>query len=99
LVVFFSQVLSKTCERLNKLGTGKAEYITSDLSSQAGCAALCDEVKKRFEKIHVLVNNSGMAIAGEFHQYPEKGRRIGSVFTISAPSLDRSRYFMPVIRR
>ncbi|KAA1087860.1 hypothetical protein PGTUg99_018939 [Puccinia graminis f. sp. tritici] len=67
------EVLSKTCERLNGMGTGKAEYITSDLSSKAGCAALCDELKKRFDKIHVLVNNSGMAIAGEFHQYPEKG--------------------------
>ncbi|KAA1098554.1 hypothetical protein PGT21_036410 [Puccinia graminis f. sp. tritici] len=66
------EVLSKTCERLNGMGTGKAEYITSDLSSKAGCAALCDELKKRFDKIHVLVNNSGMAIAGEFHQYPEK---------------------------
>ncbi|WAQ85414.1 hypothetical protein PtA15_6A42 [Puccinia triticina] len=62
----------ETCERLNELGTGKAEFIVSDLSSKAGCAALCDEVKKRFEKIHVLVNNSGIAIPGQFHQYPEK---------------------------
>ncbi|WAR55303.1 hypothetical protein PtB15_6B42 [Puccinia triticina] len=66
------ETLSKTCERLNELGTGKAEFIVSDLSSKAGCAALCDEVKKRFEKIHVLVNNSGIAIPGQFHQYPEK---------------------------
>ncbi|KAI9620072.1 hypothetical protein KEM48_008347 [Puccinia striiformis f. sp. tritici PST-130] len=66
------EILSKTCERLNRLGTGKAEYIVSDLSSKAGCVALCEEVKKKFDKIHVLVNNSGMAIAGEYHQYPEK---------------------------
>ncbi|POW11272.1 hypothetical protein PSTT_05441 [Puccinia striiformis] len=66
------EILSKTCERLNSLGTGKDEYIVSDLSSKAGCVALCEEVKKKFDKIHVLVNNSGMAIAGEYHQYPEK---------------------------
>ncbi|KNZ55911.1 hypothetical protein VP01_2545g2 [Puccinia sorghi] len=66
------EVLSKTCERLNRLGTGKAEYICADISTKAGCTELCDQLKKKFHKIHVLVNNSGTAIAGDFHQYPEK---------------------------
>jgi len=66
------EVLSKTCERLNTLGAGKAEYICADISTKAGCTELCDQLKKKFDKIHVLVNNSGTAITGEFHQYPEK---------------------------
>ncbi|KAI9611621.1 hypothetical protein H4Q26_008576 [Puccinia striiformis f. sp. tritici PST-130] len=78
------EILSKTCERLNRLGTGKAEYIVSDLSSKAGCVALCEEVKKKFDKIHVLVNNSGMAIAGEYHQYPEKDLNVKSIFYMTA---------------
>ncbi|PLW22573.1 hypothetical protein PCANC_04506 [Puccinia coronata f. sp. avenae] len=66
------EVLSKTCERLNQLGTGKAEYICGDVSSKAGCTELCDKLKKKFEKIHVLVNNSGTYVTGDFHQLPEK---------------------------
>jgi NAD(P)-dependent dehydrogenase (short-subunit alcohol dehydrogenase family) len=68
-----TQILSKTCERLNQLGTGKAEYICGDISSKAGCTELCDKLKKKFEKIHVLVNNSGTAVSSDFHHLPEKG--------------------------
>ncbi|PLW22589.1 hypothetical protein PCASD_05671 [Puccinia coronata f. sp. avenae] len=66
------EILSKTCERLNQLGTGKAEYICGDISSKAGCTELCDKLKKKFEKIHVLVNNSGTAVSSDFHHLPEK---------------------------
>ncbi|KAH9468676.1 hypothetical protein Pst134EA_009212 [Puccinia striiformis f. sp. tritici] len=79
------QILSKTCERLNQLGTGRAEYIVSDVSSKTGCVALCDELKTKFDKIHVLVNNSGTIIPGKFHEYCETDW--DSVFNLNVKSI------------
>jgi NAD(P)-dependent dehydrogenase (short-subunit alcohol dehydrogenase family) len=45
----------------------------ADLSSKAGCLAVCTEIKKRFQKIHVLVNNAGTILPAPFDDVPEKG--------------------------
>lgn len=66
------QALSKVCKELNALGTGKADYIVGDVSSKAGCVALCAEVKKKVSKIHVLVNNSGVSWGAPYDNVPEK---------------------------
>ena len=51
--------LEKTASRLNSLGPGKCEYVVADLKDKAGCDALCAEVKKKTDRLTVLVNNSG----------------------------------------
>lgn len=51
--------LKKTSDRLNKLGPGKCEYVVADLKDKKGCDALVQEVKRRTDRLHVLVNNSG----------------------------------------
>jgi NADP-dependent 3-hydroxy acid dehydrogenase YdfG len=51
--------LKSTSSRLNSLGPGKCEYIVADLKDKAGCDHLCAEVKKRTDRLTVLVNNSG----------------------------------------
>lgn len=66
------QALAKVCEQLNSFGKGKAEYIVGDVSSKAGCVALCSEIKKRVNKIHVLVNNSGVTWGAPYDNVPEK---------------------------
>ncbi|KNZ53039.1 uncharacterized protein VP01_3361g1 [Puccinia sorghi] len=68
---------------LNECGPGKAEYIVGDLSSKAGCVAVCAEIKKRFQKIHVLVNNAGAILSAPYDDVPEKGEKI---FTSVIPS-------------
>jgi NAD(P)-dependent dehydrogenase (short-subunit alcohol dehydrogenase family) len=50
--------LKKTSERLNGLGPGKCEYIVVDLGSKKGCEGLCEEVKKRVERLTVLISES-----------------------------------------
>ena len=50
----------KTTERLNALGAGKCEYIVADLKDKAGCVYLVAEVKKRTDRLTVLLNNTGM---------------------------------------
>lgn len=48
--------LKKTCERLNGLGPGKCEYVVADLGSKKGCMGLCEEVKRRVDRLTVLIS-------------------------------------------
>lgn len=51
--------LKKTCSRLNSIGPGKCEYIVADLKDKVGVDVLCAELKKRTDRLTVLLNNSG----------------------------------------
>ncbi|CAO2651669.1 Nn.00g042390.m01.CDS01 [Neocucurbitaria sp. VM-36] len=63
--------LKSTTDRLNKLGPGKCEYIIADLKDKAGCLALCAEMKKRTDRLTVLVNNTGASWGDDYYDYPE----------------------------
>ncbi|KAF1974192.1 3-oxoacyl-reductase, partial [Bimuria novae-zelandiae CBS 107.79] len=65
--------LKKTSERLNKLGPGTCEYIVADLKDKKGCLALCEEVKRRTERLTVLLNNSGATWGADYYDFPESG--------------------------
>jgi NAD(P)-dependent dehydrogenase (short-subunit alcohol dehydrogenase family) len=69
--------LQKTTERINKefggSSGGKVEYIVADLSNKAGCDALCAEVKKRTDRLTVLMNNSGITWGAPYEDFPESG--------------------------
>lgn len=51
--------LEVTSSRLNKLGPGSCDYVVADLKDKAGCDQLCNEVKKKTDRLTVLLNNSG----------------------------------------
>ncbi len=51
--------LEKTSSRLNQLGPGSCDYVVADLKDKAGCQHLCDQVKKKTDRLTVLLNNSG----------------------------------------
>jgi NADP-dependent 3-hydroxy acid dehydrogenase YdfG len=59
--------LKLTSSRLNALGPGKCEYIIADLKDKAGCEALCAEVKKRTDRLTVLVNNTGATWGDDYY--------------------------------
>ncbi|EME44730.1 hypothetical protein DOTSEDRAFT_44865 [Dothistroma septosporum NZE10] len=65
--------LEKTSSRLNSLGPGKCEYVVADLKDRAGCDALCAEVKKKTDRLTVLVNNSGATWGAPYDDFPESG--------------------------
>lgn len=59
--------LEETAQRLNQLGPGKCDYIVADLKDKAGCMALCEEVKRKTDRLTVLLNNSGATwVRGDF---------------------------------
>jgi NAD(P)-dependent dehydrogenase (short-subunit alcohol dehydrogenase family) len=59
---------------LNTLaGSGSAEAITADVSTEAGVDALADEVRRRCQRLSVLVNNAGTIRAEQLEQFPYGG--------------------------
>ena len=66
---------TQVAERLTKEGPGSCEYIIADLSSKKGCDALADELKKRTQVLHILVNNSGTTWGAPYDNFPEQGWR------------------------
>lgn len=63
------------CERvageINALGgPGKADGFAGDVSSEAGIAALVDEVRKRTDKLHILINNAGVSWGEPLETFP-----------------------------
>jgi len=65
--------LKKTADRLNKIGPGKAEYVVADLKDKAGVEHLVKEVKKRTDRLTVLVNNTGVTWGAPYDDFPESG--------------------------
>jgi len=65
--------LQKTAARLNSIGPGKCEYIVADLKDKAGVVALANEVKKRTDRLTVLLNNSGATWGDKYYDFPESG--------------------------
>lgn len=63
------------CERaadeINALGgSGKAVGFAGDVSSEGGIAALVDEVGKRTDKLHILINNAGISWGASLETFP-----------------------------
>ncbi|KIW11293.1 hypothetical protein PV08_10593 [Exophiala spinifera] len=65
--------LKKTSDRINKLGPGTCEYIVADLKDKAGCDGLVKEMKKRTDRLTVLVNNTGVTWGAPYDDFPESG--------------------------
>ena len=54
--------------------------------SKAGCNALIAEFRKRENKLHVLVNNSGITWGGPFLDFPEE-KGWDNVFNVNVKSI------------
>ncbi|KAK9894093.1 NAD(P)-binding protein [Cystobasidium minutum MCA 4210] len=64
--------LKEVADKLTKEGPGSCEYIVANLGTKAACDQLGDEVKKRVDKIHILINNSGSTWGARYNEVPEK---------------------------
>ncbi|PRP89435.1 hypothetical protein PROFUN_01298 [Planoprotostelium fungivorum] len=80
------QPLQAAADELNSWGPGKAIAIQADVSSKAGCKALCDEIRKHESKIHILVNNSGVSWGASLNDFPEK-EGWDNLFSLNVKSL------------
>jgi len=66
---------AEACEavaaQLNELaGSGSAEGFGGDLSTEQGVQALAEQVRKRTDKLHILINNAGATWGEDFETFP-----------------------------
>jgi NAD(P)-dependent dehydrogenase (short-subunit alcohol dehydrogenase family) len=78
--------LKQATEELNKLGSGGVHYIVANVGSKAGCDALASEIKKRENKLHVLVNNSGITWGAPMDDFPE-AKGWDNIFHVNVKSI------------
>ncbi|TMW64803.1 hypothetical protein Poli38472_008970 [Pythium oligandrum] len=62
----------ETADELNAFGAGKCIALQGNLTTEAGCKELADEIAKRETKVDVLINNSGVSWGGDIHNHPGK---------------------------
>lgn len=63
---------AKITEEAAGVGGGVVHALPHDLSAEAGCLDLIADVKDREEKLHCLVNNSGITWGEPMDSYPDK---------------------------
>lgn len=64
-----ADVCDAVAEELSK--SGECISIPADLGSEAGCRYLADEVAKREEQVHILVNNAGATWGAPIAEFPD----------------------------
>ena len=55
---------------LTALGPGSAEGFAGDVSTPEGVAALAAEVRRRTDRLHILVNNAGKSWGAPYEEFP-----------------------------
>lgn len=78
--------LKEAAEEISKASPIPVQYIKANVASRAGCDALIAEFKKRENKLHVLVNNSGITWGGSFTDFPEE-KGWDNVFNVNVKSI------------
>lgn len=61
---------ARVAGELNALGGGRAEGFSGDVSTEEGVAALVQEVRRRTDRLHILVNNAGLTWGAEYENFP-----------------------------
>jgi NAD(P)-dependent dehydrogenase (short-subunit alcohol dehydrogenase family) len=64
-----AEVCNAVATELSK--SGKCTSLPADLGTEAGCRYLADEIGKREEKVHILVNNAGANWGAPMAEYPD----------------------------
>ncbi|KAF8626274.1 hypothetical protein AX15_004947 [Amanita polypyramis BW_CC] len=78
--------LKEATVELNRKAKIPVQYIVGDVGSKAGCDALIGEFKKRENKLHVLINNSGITWGAPFDDFPE-AKGWDNVFNVNVKSI------------
>ncbi|KAK0210145.1 hypothetical protein DFS33DRAFT_1370705 [Desarmillaria ectypa] len=78
--------LKEAVADLQKTASEKVSYIVGNVATKAGCDAIIAEFKKHENKLHVLVNNSGITWGGPYDNFPEE-KGWDNVFNVNVKSV------------
>jgi len=78
--------------------SGACISFPADLGTEAGCGALAEEVARREEQVHILVNNAGANWGAPLEEYPDSA--FDKVFAINVKGVFHlTRALLPLLRR
>ncbi|TPX58148.1 hypothetical protein SpCBS45565_g08076 [Spizellomyces sp. 'palustris'] len=66
------QVVDEAAKELTAMGPGECIALVADLGTKAQAHALAEQIKQRESKLHILVNNAGMAWGSNLEDFDEK---------------------------
>jgi NAD(P)-dependent dehydrogenase (short-subunit alcohol dehydrogenase family) len=91
-----AETIDGIAKELSKSGTCIA--IPAYLSTEAGCQGLADEIAKREERLHILVNNAGNNWGAPLDEYPDAA--FDRVFALNVKGVFHlTRFLRPLLRR
>ena len=91
-----AQVCDAVAAELSK--SGACVSLPADLGTEAGCRALADEVAKREQQLHVLVNNAGANWGAPIDQYPDDA--FDKVFALNVKGVfNLTRFLTPLLQK
>ena len=91
-----AQVCDAVAAELSK--SGACVSLPADLGTEAGCRGLADEVAKREQQLHVLVNNAGANWGAPIDQYPDDA--FDKVFALNVKGVfNLTRFLMPLLQK
>jgi len=98
--VIISSRSAETCEEavkaLNKLGPGTCYAIPANLSKDSECKRLAEEIAKKEQFVHVLVNNAGANWGEAMSTYPDAAW--DRVLSLNVKSIFHlTRYLVPLL--
>ena len=60
----------KVAAELTAIGPGSAEGFAGDVGTAEGVAALSAEIRRRTDKLHILINNAGKSWGAPYEEFP-----------------------------
>jgi len=89
-----AEVCDEVAAELSKSGT--CTSIPADVGTEAGCRLLADEVGKREERLHILVNNAGANWGAPMAEFPDSA--FDKVFAVNVKGVFHlTRFLAPLL--
>ena len=89
--------LAEGAKAVKAAGGPEAMTIAGDLRTLAGCTQVFDQVKARFKRCDVLVNNAGATKGGKFFELPDEAWTDGFALKFFA-TVRLTRLFWPLLK-
>ncbi len=91
-----AEVLEKVAAELSKSGT--CIPIAADLSTEAGCKALADEIASREDHLNILVNNAGNNWGAPLEEFPDAA--FDRCFALNVKGVfNTTKFLLPLLKK
>src|SRR3990172_9304676 len=91
-----AEVCDEVAAELSK--SGRCTSIPADLGTEAGCRFLADEIGKREERVHILVNNAGANWGAPMAEFPDSA--FDKVFAVNVKGVFHlTRFLVPLLAK